>query len=127
MGTVMASQPWSVHDHEQVAKDIARMEAGFSYYIDEVHAKKATNFRGKFKPNDADDVFYKKCLFHGLNSRSGFNDFPCQFKSEMESVLYREHPDAETCDVPGVCTVHSNPANLCKSAHISTQAQAHAT
>lgn len=102
MSTVMASQPWSVHDHEQVAKDIARMEAGFSYYIDEVHAKKATNFRGKFKLNSkADDVFYSKCLFHGLNWRQGFNDFPCEFQGEMESVLYCEHPDAETCDGPG--------------------------
>jgi len=63
-----------------------------SHLIDQVHKKKCVLSRNKYKiaPGTKTEKIYSVGLFLGQKTMTGFDPWPCQFKSSMENVLFRE-------------------------------------
>lgn len=97
----MSTGRWSMDDHVGCARDIAQMDESFSYYIREMHQKKAQFKRKRYKLRSSDDdVFYSKFLFHKKSKRANvFMTFPSTFNSAMEDVMYLEHPSTANTNV----------------------------
>lgn len=90
---------WSLDDHRRCSEDLRSWYHRIEFYIEQVHAKKCIEKRGRYIPRSKPvDRLLRNWLFHGKQHRSTLDPFPSCFKSNMQSCMFLEHSGSPRCD-----------------------------
>jgi hypothetical protein len=89
--SLSATEREFLRKHIQLSGSIMRIIAIQNFLIEEVHAKRAVEKRGKFMPTDPKiEKLYSTILFGGRKRVTSFDAFPSEFKCQLDMMLFRE-------------------------------------
>ena len=92
-----------VDTHLRLSGGIRKWEQINSYLIAQMHHKKGTMKRRKYHiPNESARRYYDCYLFRGKQEIGTSDAFPCEFRGELENVLFSQVPLESKIDLLGV-------------------------